>query len=667
MTIIKVQNDFTHGQFDPRLKNRFDLEIYSKGANILQNVFVINQGGAKRRPGTDFVDEAVTNNTNFSLRDFNFSADEKYLLVFTSGLVRIYETPSGILLTAFSVPYIGIQARQVKVAQEQNRMMLFHDDHAPRQLSRDATDPSVWVLESLPINSFPAHDFDKNYFTSGFTLSSLVQGPATLEVVSGPFVFTAAYVGGEFFGPGTSVIDPAGYARITAFISPTQVTVDIVSEFNTSLTGGILASAGLTLAEPAWSAARGWPTSGTIYQGRLVIGGSKSLTATLFFSAIDGFSDYATGAARANGPITDTLSGTRFGKILNVESDRTLQIFTENAEFAPLQLPSSPLTPDTLSVTRQSSRGSTNVEPVLLDNRTLYVAKGAKSVQSFEFDENSRAYKSVSASLISGNLIRNPVDSAILSGSTRDDSDFYFLINDDGTLAVYQTRLVEQVSAWSLCLTDGKFQGATQVGNDMYLMVSRVIEGIEKFYIEKFNFEGFLDSAINYTFVTPTATLTGLDHLEGREVRVRGDDFVLTSQTVLGGQITVKDDQGMDLPVTTAQVGLNYIPIIQTLPIVIEDKKLGIVAYTPRRLVRIFIDFFESVGILIQTPTPQSPEEVVIPYRTLGDDVLDQPIQPQTGVRVFQNIGWSNAPTVTITQKDPLPMTILGIGYGVGL
>jgi hypothetical protein len=663
MTVLIVQNDFTHGEFDPKLISRFNIALYNKAAKKLRNVMVITQGGAKRRAGTIFNAE-ITGVTadQFKLVEFELTEDISYLFVFTNNNVAVYK--AGVFQVNIVTTWPGADIRALKVAQTENLMIVSHVDHEPREIKNLGTD-TTWSLADVAFKFLPAHDFTKDYFTSTFTLSPQSIGKnRDLDVTGGPFTFTGAnvnYVGGVFIAAGNSITDPIGFARITSISSATKAKVQIVSTFAGSL-GSDTDGKEVVLGEQAWSTntsptiSRGWPNAVTFYQDRLFFGGSKSLTQTLFGSKIGDFANFEISTGLDDDAIIEEMATNKLNNIKHLVADRTLQVFTGNAEFAPLQLSNEPITPGTFSITKQTNNGSTAVDPVVIDNQTFYVKRGGKGVMAFVFDDNTRAYQSTEASLFSPQVIDQPIDSAVLKGSTRDDSDFFFLINNDGSMAIYQTREAQEVSAWTLATTDGQFKGGVQVGDNLVLLVQRTIEGSPKLYIETFDFDIFTDSAKIETFGSPTATITGLSHLEGQLVRVRGDGFVWPSQTVAGGQITIKDEQGNDQPVSSVEVGLNFDTLIEPLPVVVQASD-GTTAYIPKRLVRIFVDYFDSLGVFIQ--------DVLIPHREFGPNVLDKAPEPQTGIEEFRDLGWSRRPNVTIKQVDPLPMTILAIGYEV--
>lgn len=64
--VKKIQQRHTQGEIDPRMLSRSDIEQYSGAAETMTNVFPLVQGGYKRRPGLEFIDEiapVLTRNT----------------------------------------------------------------------------------------------------------------------------------------------------------------------------------------------------------------------------------------------------------------------------------------------------------------------------------------------------------------------------------------------------------------------------------------------------------------------------------------------------------------------------------------------------------------------------------------------------------------------------
>ena len=91
MNLPNLQTNFNAGEIDPLLAARTDIEQYFQGAGRLRNVFVVPQGGVKRRPGTEFLaDLGAVPRVN--LIPFIYGGDgSKSLFVFTQGTLQIFE------------------------------------------------------------------------------------------------------------------------------------------------------------------------------------------------------------------------------------------------------------------------------------------------------------------------------------------------------------------------------------------------------------------------------------------------------------------------------------------------------------------------------------------------------------------------------------------------
>lgn len=708
-----VQNDFTHGQLDKRLFQRSDITLYRKSVARAKNVLVLPWGGLQRRFGTDFIDDILLGLPDDALMaQFQFSVDKNFLLVFTGDVLitelRIYL--DDVLQTLISpLPWDFTQLADLKMTQGTNLMVIAQEDVKPQQLVRTGPTDSDWVLGDIAFSFFPAHDFNKgNYDAQIFTLSG-APNPMTLTVSAGTFVFTDAHVGGIFTGFKDTIDAPLGYARIISRVSSLEVDIEVLNTFSGN---GDIPGKNAVVAEKAWSdleldgsGDKGWPRSTSFYQDRLYFGGSRSLPDTLFGSKVGEFIDFEPRTGLDDDAIQATLASNSVSPIEHLIGDRDFQIFTATSEWTPRQALDSPITPTTLSVQKHSNHGVvSNVRPIVLDNTTFFVKRGGKGVMNFGVAEGvvtgSSVYAARDISILSTDVLRQPIDSAPMKGFARENADYVLLVNTDGTMAIYQTMQSQLVSAWTISdtfteledfnekgeplgtskQTQARFVRVQEVGDDVFVLTEREIEGEKsdrkRAYLEKINFDHFTDATISQTFVNPTTTITGLSKLEGQFVQIRAsitgkdDDFrVFPQQTVVNGQVTLeKQFPTQVLPgVLKADVGLRYDPLIEVLPIVVSSQQEGALNYIPKNITRAFISFFESLGILVQEGG--SEQRQLIKNLRLGDeftiDCLTPSCEPQTDIQQLYIGNWKDQPTIIITQKEPLPMTILAIGYEV--
>lgn len=162
------------------------------------------------------------------------------------------------------------------------------------------------------------------------------------------------------------------------------------------------------------------------------------------------------------------------------------------------------------------------------------------------------------------------------------------------------------------------------------------------------------------------STIKGLWHLEGEDLSVLGDGYVVASPnndqytvvTVSGGQAT------LDRPYAIIHAGLPYISDVETLNIdtdsaeSIADKKMLV------NKVSVHVESTRGMFAGGKPPTDdtEDPLEGLTEFKIRNTEGYDDPVALKTGV-VSINIKpeWNSNGRVFIRQVDPLPMGILSI------
>jgi hypothetical protein len=168
------------------------------------------------------------------------------------------------------------------------------------------------------------------------------------------------------------------------------------------------------------------------------------------------------------------------------------------------------------------------------------------------------------------------------------------------------------------------------------------------YYLEKFDEDLTLDSAV----IGGAVSSVNMDHLAGKSVEVIRDGIVEPSQVVPISPFTVAFGTAAS---SSCQVGLNYNVTMVTMP---AEPKLpqGTIQGVKKRIVQ--------VDAVVANTQNLSINSKLVPFRNFGVSVLGNPVAEFTGTKTVHGLlGFSGTGQITITQTEPLKMTLLGLEY----
>ncbi len=394
--------------------------------------------------------------------------------------------------------------------------------------------------------------------------------------------------------------------------------------------------------EDVWSATRGWPKTVAFFEQRLWFGGSQSRPQTLWASQIADFYNFDVDTGEDDDAIDVTLDTNQINGIVALMPSRHLQIFTIGGEF---YIASSPITPTNIAVKNQTKFGSASVPPINIDGATLFLDYGQSSVREFVYSWEEEAYTSNSATLLASHLISTPVDMGARRGTSTEDANYVYVVNTDGTMAVFNTLRAQQVAGWTKWETSGTIEAITVEGSTVWFAVKRTINATTVYYLEKADSDTYTDANKSQTQSSST-TVSNLAHLNGQSCRVRADGAIMADATPSSGSITLARAG------VAVEVGLDYDVTIKTMPITSMFGD-GSILTNYKRVIRVVADMYESLGVYVNG--------TLLPDRQLGEDVLDTTPASFTGIKELYLTGWTRLAQVEITQTDPQPFTLLGL------
>ena len=623
------------------------------------------------------------------LIDFSVETDRNYLLSITDNNIRIFKNP-GTYVADVRVPFTAAQVATVRDTQTESVMLLLHEDIPTQRLINLGTDTD-WFLDVAPYTNVPTYDFDddlsptpvnevQNMVISG---GSLQLGDTFQVDVEGILSKNITFAGDATADQRNSTVfniqknlqempsfGETGVAVARTGVLTYQITISGESTKDFELFSGFFTKGNATnlltftkvatgspRKEPVWSVTRGYPKTACFFEGRLVLGGTKSKTASIFFSKSGSFFDFDIDDGDDDEGIFATISSRKLNEIIDVYPGRNLQVFTSGAEFS---VTSKPVTPTSVGITPQTNHGASYIEVVDVDGSTIFVDRNGKTIYDFVYSFNEDAYVTHDRSVLSSHLIKQPTDMAMLSGTASEDANWLFITNSDGTVTILNTLRDQDINGFTQweSANSGFITNATVVDDQLYMIDKRTINGNIEYHIKRWSFDYLMDDSLIKN-PGPTDTLiTGLGHLQGETVQIVADGIVLPERTVVGSAITLTSEE---VGYTNVEIGLNFPVEVTGMPL---NTNIGSGENQMRikRIVRMNIRVYQSYGYYVDGQP--------VPIREFGYSSvspLNTSPNAKTGIieDVLNTIGWTRDAMPSITAPDPTPVHIQMIEYEV--
>ena len=521
-------------------------------------------------------------------------------------------------------------------------VLRYHNNEIEIKSVQSATQATGDITDELLVNL----DRDAVETTDGSTSIHITFVNHGLAVNDSITISAAGAVGG------ISANNINGTRTVTEVINENEFVVTAGGSANESTIGGgspkIVTHAATTeWGEQSYSALRGFPGAVTFHENRLWLAGSLSQPDGIWASKSADYFNFDVGDAEDNDALDITASIGEINTIRHLVSNRDLQIFTSTSEMYVPSFTEKPITPTNAQVRRQTSYGANFVRPGSFDGATIYVQKTGSVVREYIYSDAEAAYVSTGISVLSPHLISSPVQMSILRGAINRPESYAFVLNDDGTLAVFTSNRAEQRAGWTQWTTSGKFHSVCTVDDRVFCIGTYDTgAGTDKHILMEF--ESTLNMDFSDDFTGTAGVFDVSSHFaNGAVVKVVSGNDYLGEFTVASGNVDVSAIQ----EITSAEIGFDFNVEAETLPLDASVSN-GPLTGEPRSVNRVVVDLLDTLSVSVN--------EKKLVIRTVTDD-FSQAREAVTGKREFRFLGYSKDPTVKITQTAPMSLQLNGI------
>lgn len=439
--VAPIQTSFNGGALSPRMRGRVDQAVYGNSVSRMVGYIPLLQGPAEAAPGTIFAAYAKAASR---LIPFEFNVTQSYLIEAGAGYFRFFTNDVQIFDGAapyeIATPYTAEQVAELEWEQSFDALYLFHRDVAPRRLLRTSADE--FLLEELDLNDGPWEPRNENRartmafsdtsgtvtVTASFSAFTAGDVGGLLEVETGDFSVIPSWqagiqsdtgdvrqwggrvyqnVGGtgrtgdlapthiegtewdgistgeDINGKGpygvkwTYLYDRWGQVRFTEFTSATQMSATV----ERTLPGP---GASWRWRFGAFSARRGFPAGGRLWQDRLILYKDNTVHASvasdyLNFAIRNEFGDFSQDMAfSVDLPSADVIRWVMPGDDLLIGTASGEYALGERANGGGVGVGQTRLR-------NPSANGSARVRPIKVDGRVVYLQRAQKRVLQFAF------------------------------------------------------------------------------------------------------------------------------------------------------------------------------------------------------------------------------------------------------------------------------------------
>ena len=483
------------------------------------------------------------------------------------------------------------------------------------------------------------------YYKLGFRSAQYTSGVATVNL---------SYDGGG----GT------GRCRVTGYTSPTVVNIEVLKPFNN-----------VTFTddwkEGDWSNVQGWPSAVGSTEGRLFWGKNE-----LAYGSVSDVADSYDIDVDSGGDASAIVRTVSTGSIDRINWILALQRLCFGTDGSEITARSSsfdePLTSKAFTIREASTQGSSSVVPaVKIDNRGQFVQTSNSRLYQLAYSADVQDYASSDLTLLNDEIL---LPGVVAMGVQRKPDTRTHCILGDGTAALLLTDFIEDVSGWHTVDTDGAIEDIFvlpgRVENSVFYVVRRSVNGDTVRYVEQWALESeavngtinkICDASFTYTGAA-TETVTGLAHLEGKQVVVWADGNAVYDQdnmpTVSGGSISLPS------AMTNITVGLPYTARFKSVKLAYAAQ-VGTALLQEKRLASLgFILADAHIKALRFGPS----FEQMDPFRMVEDD------QAQPSNTVYRTYdappaawpgGWNTDSRICLEGRAPYGAKVLGLVAGI--
>lgn len=689
-----TQPSFSAGVLSQELFSRIDYSKLSSGLERCENWFIRPAGGAEFRPGTKYIDKTKNNDTNVVLIPFVENTTQSWCLEFGVGYIRFYKDALAVYDSSgerleVSTGYTSDELKEIKYVQHKNQLFLVHKNHPPKVLTRNSdTDwtfvtmelnPTVVQVESVSLSKASAKDPNSVVNNDWSYAVSVVdsdgnEGLATksasinsdVDLLNQPI--TVSFNAPSGCKEGYKFYIYRIYQGEYCLVWKIDYVVG-TSNYSFKDTS-YAANSSHTIKEKFTSFDDGnYPSAIGFFKQRLVFANTPKGPNTIYGSCVGTFDDFTTTPSNnADEAFELELNSNTSDTITDLIQMDDLIVITQNKIWRVVGTSASDM-----AAYVESFSGSSGLPPHVTKKTILYVESSKNKVSNFVYSYELNGYVGQQLDI----LCRTFFDEYEITDISLRENPYaiLFCVRDDGALLGLTYLREENIYAWHIHTTSGKFKNVCVTTKDKNDFVYVVVERDGFVSVECFSnpltysgdkedttsstYAWYLDCAArlysneNEEIVISDGKtqISGLDRFNGKKIYVLADGNVFEDIPVEDGVAEIYGEFSVYL------LGLPYVGYLLPIPIESKFNSGSTTVGINRRINKASIRLNKTRGLLYGTSYEKLFEIKPYSQETFAEEI---PLESGTFNLEVQDTYKQEAKFI-ISQKYPLPALVQSV------
>jgi len=458
MNVVTSYGNFARAKIDHDMMGRFDLPIYSTGADVFKNFNSNFKGNAIFRAGFEnmlefedcaFIEYKFSNNQNYILVLYNLKM--RFLSYDVSGNFG-WVLNGGMTPLEVATPWSLAESKEIafrkSYTQNFDVMIITHEDHEPRKLIRNAANDFTLRTYARKDDPFPL-TWDATKVITAVTRAASAQ------------VSVAAH--GYAVGDRVKIASIVGMTELNGWTA-TVLTVPTAGTFTIDVdtTSYTAYSSGGTTAKVLTG---DYPSVALFYKGRLDYAASRLKITTIWMSEsaqyyIHTLPATVTDASAIQITIAEIAQRIEWlyagdNSLIAGASDGIVAINGGSVGAA--------ITSSTVEATLTPAEGCNGAEPIRKDRFIFYIGSNSRNMYFFNYDILTETFVAQDANFISYEITSGGITKI---RHVKERNDLVYSLRGDGVLCALNFNSEEKIAGWNEIETNGLFKDIAQISDN---------------------------------------------------------------------------------------------------------------------------------------------------------------------------------------------------------